>query len=237
MSRKFLSLGLLSFLAFSPSLVSASRSQSECYSNIGDLKVHMGSTFQSLGMCQSHCGKQDFSVYGVKGDRCWCGDKLPPVSAKVSQKECNEPCPGFPSDTCGGDDVWTIIYDSSTDPEHSKPQSSSSEPKPSSSTSEPKVIMSINPNLVATGAAFTQTSIPNSILTAPTTAPKNADVAEPSALAATQASSSSSSSSSSASSSADPESSSNGAAGPASPAAVGSIVGAILLPLVLGSAF
>ncbi|KAI9041377.1 WSC domain-containing protein [Aspergillus affinis] len=228
MSRKIFGLGLFSFLALSPSLVSAL--QSECYSNIGDLKIHMGSTYQSWGMCQSHCEKYDYSVYGVKAKQCWCGDKLPPTSAKVPKKECNEACPGYPSDNCGGDDVWTILYDSSSNPEHSKAQSSSSEPK--SSTTEPKATLSVNPNLVATGAA-TQTSIPNSILTAPTTAPKNADVAEPSALAATQASSSSSS----ASSSADPESSSNGAAVPASPASVGSVVGAILLPLVLGSAF
>ncbi|PLB52447.1 hypothetical protein P170DRAFT_104738 [Aspergillus steynii IBT 23096] len=229
MSRKILSIGLLSFLAFSPSIVSAL--QHDCYSNIGDLKQVMTSTYQSTGMCETFCNRSDYSVYGLKGDRCWCGDKLPPLSAKVSTKECNTACPGYPSDKCGGDGVWTIISDSSTHPEHSEAQSSSSEPK-SSTKNYPMGTLSVNPTVVQTGAA-SQTSIPSNILTAPTMDPKN-EMAEASALAATQASSSSSSS---ASSSADPESSSNVAVVPASPASVGSLVGAILLPLVLGSAF
>lgn len=98
MARAALSLGLLSFLAFSPTLVSAL--QRGCYSDIGNLHIAMGSPFQSTGLCESHCQKSDYSVFGMRGEKCWCGDKLPLSSARVSNKECDTPCPGYPSDTC-----------------------------------------------------------------------------------------------------------------------------------------
>jgi hypothetical protein len=42
----------------------------------------------------------------VQGHNCWCGDYIPFEAAQVDVGKCNNICPGFPSDTCGGDGLY-----------------------------------------------------------------------------------------------------------------------------------
>ncbi|KAL7627576.1 Cell wall integrity and stress response component 4 [Parahypoxylon ruwenzoriense] len=63
------------------------------------------SIFQSDGLCREFClGKFAFAV--IKDSECWCSDYAPDQSAQVNVDKCNQKCPGFPADTCGGDGVW-----------------------------------------------------------------------------------------------------------------------------------
>ena len=53
----------------------------------------------STGLCSDHCKSQG-SVFAVLlGKDCWCSDYIPGSQGETSS--CSDPCPGYPSDTCG----------------------------------------------------------------------------------------------------------------------------------------
>lgn len=62
----------------------------------------------SDGLCHNTCdGKSAFAI--VQGSKCWCSDYVPDDSTQTDTSDCNQSCPGFPDDTCGGDGVWGYI--------------------------------------------------------------------------------------------------------------------------------
>ena len=72
-----------------------------CFSNSGSLVDQGFNNFQALGWCQPWCVRQNKPVVGFSnGTNCWCGDKLPPASDKVSDDECGIPCNGYDKDKC-----------------------------------------------------------------------------------------------------------------------------------------
>ncbi|KAA8645731.1 WSC domain-containing protein [Aspergillus tanneri] len=217
MARKILSLGFLSLLAFSPYFVLAT-GREECYNDIGKLQLIGSSIYLSLGLCLEKCQEKGYSVYAMQTEKCFCGHKLPPANAKLSLEECNVPCPGYPAHKCGGENTWTVVSDSDSTA-HEQPKLRSPESK-TVSASETIRTLNVNPTVIQTGIAA-ETSVPSSILTAPTTGPKNAEVAQALAVSSLSASPSS------------PTVSSSNAVVPTRPASLGSVVGAIFLPLVL----
>ncbi|KAK7750390.1 Cell wall integrity and stress response component 4 [Diatrype stigma] len=42
----------------------------------------------------------------IQGFNCWCSDFEPAESTQSDISECNKSCPGYPSDTCGGDGLY-----------------------------------------------------------------------------------------------------------------------------------
>ncbi len=58
----------------------------------------------SDGLCHNQCPDNAFAV--VQGSNCWCSDYEPDSSVQTDVSDCNTSCPGFPSDTCGGDGLW-----------------------------------------------------------------------------------------------------------------------------------
>ncbi|KAI2624275.1 hypothetical protein GGR54DRAFT_638154 [Hypoxylon sp. NC1633] len=64
--------------------------------------------YQSDGRCHDQCVDK-YALAVIKDDLCWCSDYVPDESTQVDTSECNQPCPGFPSDVCGGDGLWGYI--------------------------------------------------------------------------------------------------------------------------------
>ncbi|KIV90744.1 hypothetical protein, variant 2 [Exophiala mesophila] len=63
--------------------------------------------YQSNGACQQHCvGSYAFAV--LQGNDCWCSNYIP--ADQVSTSDCNQPCPGYPSEWCGSTDEGLYGY-------------------------------------------------------------------------------------------------------------------------------
>ncbi|EYE98413.1 uncharacterized protein EURHEDRAFT_399710 [Aspergillus ruber CBS 135680] len=57
-------------------------------------------TFQSVGACTSTC-TSDYAFGILQGKNCWCSNVAPNKATNVNVSECNDGCPGYPSDNCG----------------------------------------------------------------------------------------------------------------------------------------
>jgi len=80
-----------------------------CYNTGEPLEDHGPYTFQTTGNCQPICIGLNKPVMGlVNGSNCWCGDLLPPKSAKVDNSSCDTPCNGYNLNNCGGNNFWAI---------------------------------------------------------------------------------------------------------------------------------
>ncbi|KAL4892896.1 hypothetical protein BDV59DRAFT_35445 [Aspergillus ambiguus] len=172
---------LLSLLAPSVSAVAA------CYSSPGQLVPSWQSAYQSRSLCQQFCSKINQTVSALhNGSHCFCGSpsQLPPNSAKRPLSECQTPCPGYATDTCGGPNTWSIIIPGlqrRVDPSTESVIVTAPEPDDDGDgiTHDPLASLSVNPTVVQTGIPLPTSSgggaidgvktapIPNSILTAP----------------------------------------------------------------------
>ncbi|KIW61366.1 hypothetical protein PV05_01496 [Exophiala xenobiotica] len=84
-----------------------------CYElhNPSYLEDQGANTFQSSGYCQTVCVAANKPVMATTGgSNCYCGDELPPTSAKVDNSSCNSPCQGFNQQTCGGIGGFFQLY-------------------------------------------------------------------------------------------------------------------------------
>lgn len=80
-----------------------------CYSSVGELQLNGTNEFNSQGLCAANCEDTGAYVAAAQGDACYCGNKYPPASTLVDDSQCDEPCPGFGMDACGGSKAFTII--------------------------------------------------------------------------------------------------------------------------------
>ena len=70
-----------------------------CLALLGFAVCTVSDPFQSNGLCFDHC-KADFAFALVQGNNCWCSNYIPDSTTSG----CEDPCPGYPSDTCGSTD-------------------------------------------------------------------------------------------------------------------------------------
>ncbi|EAW09298.1 WSC domain-containing protein [Aspergillus clavatus NRRL 1] len=221
MSKNLLNLALISLATLSPQVL-ASYNQTGCFSSPGDLTLAATFAYMSIGYCEQQCGAKN-SVAAVQGSDCYCGKSLPPSDTRVSDKECDMACPGYPADFCGGSKTWTVMADRTL--------------VSNDGNSKDTTSLTVNPTVVQTATAIlpgqngkgmdSTATIPADILTAPSASfTKHPGVAD----ATPAASSSTAASSSSAPSSAASPSASSGAAGILG---AGSVLGAALVPLAM----
>jgi len=83
--------------------------------------------YQSNGWCENKCNGFAFGI--VQGSNCWCSNVQPGDTTNIN--DCNEDCPGFPSDKCGNKEKGLFGYiqlgtASSTDDGESSSTSSTS---------------------------------------------------------------------------------------------------------------
>ncbi|RDW73720.1 hypothetical protein BP5796_07162 [Coleophoma crateriformis] len=58
----------------------------------------------TIESCLTACKASGFKYFGVEyGSECWCGNRIKRTSILAAdQSSCNYPCPGNPSELCGG---------------------------------------------------------------------------------------------------------------------------------------
>ncbi|KAI0132564.1 hypothetical protein BJ170DRAFT_592516 [Xylariales sp. AK1849] len=96
---------LLAMLSFTSTAMAASISMDFCASiNTASTSAN-ASIYQSDGLCHDFC-EDSFAFAIVQDSNCWCSDYTPDLSIQVSTSECNKQCPGFPTDTCGGNSLF-----------------------------------------------------------------------------------------------------------------------------------
>ena len=80
----------------------------DCYDTLGpNSNVAKQDTFMTDGVCQGICAGQGFNVMMTSGGySCYCGDTVPPASAKVDNDLCNIGCGGYKQQDCGGVGVY-----------------------------------------------------------------------------------------------------------------------------------
>lgn len=63
------------------------------------------SPYMSVGSCFEHCEENhpDLPVIGIlDGNKCFCGSALVDASKQFPDTDCSIPCPGYPTERCGG---------------------------------------------------------------------------------------------------------------------------------------
>ncbi|KAJ9499328.1 Protein SLG1 [Exophiala xenobiotica] len=121
----------------------------DCYElhNPSYLEDQGANTFQTSGYCQTVCVAANKPVMATTGgSNCYCGDELPPASAKVDNSNCNSPCQGFNQQTCGGIGGFFQLYlsgltgDVETAPDSASSASSTATSAPSSTSTEAAIV-------------------------------------------------------------------------------------------------
>lgn len=90
------------------------------------------SRYQSNGLCSEFCQNHSYAI--VQDTSCWCSDYTPASSTTTDIDDCDKPCPGYPADLCGGDDLYGYIFMDQT-PAGTKDASSSTTSKATSTES------------------------------------------------------------------------------------------------------
>ncbi|KAI1319970.1 hypothetical protein F5Y16DRAFT_92587 [Xylariaceae sp. FL0255] len=110
-----------------------------CYSNLGTLKLNQTYNFNAQSWCGPLCYNGSYPVAASFDKNCYCGNEYPNSAYIVDDSKCNQPCPGYGDDACGGLNTWTVyntglIISVAESPEGAGSSSSSSSSVSSSST-------------------------------------------------------------------------------------------------------
>lgn len=99
-------MALLGLLAFTANInLAAGLDMAYCASiNTASTNAN-SSTFQSDGLCHDFC-VDSFAYAVVQDSDCWCSNYTPDDSTTEDTTKCSSSCPGYPSDTCGGDGLY-----------------------------------------------------------------------------------------------------------------------------------
>ncbi|KAJ8104911.1 hypothetical protein ONZ43_g7634 [Nemania bipapillata] len=88
--------------------VTGSDTVAGCYSSLGDMTVDSYNEYNAQGYCGPTCRKKGKPVGATYLKACYCGTKMPNEKTLVADSRCNEPCPGYDIQACGGLGVWTV---------------------------------------------------------------------------------------------------------------------------------
>ncbi|KAI1432978.1 hypothetical protein GGR50DRAFT_547507 [Xylaria sp. CBS 124048] len=79
-----------------------------CYSSLGDMTKDNTNKFNTQGACAGTCRDKGLPVGATYADTCFCGTKMPNKKTLLPDSTCNEPCPGFDPQACGGLNAFTV---------------------------------------------------------------------------------------------------------------------------------
>ncbi|KAK3906326.1 hypothetical protein C8A05DRAFT_29833, partial [Staphylotrichum tortipilum] len=131
--------------------------------------------WQSDGRCAGNCTDLKFAYAIVLEKDCWCSNLAPNKADQRPIADCNYPCPGYPSDLCGGFGVYGYMEVAGSRPSGTAPPSnptptntaaSSTSSRPSSSSSSQSSTTSSDSGAVMTtitvgGTVKTVTATPS----------------------------------------------------------------------------
>ncbi|KAK4460953.1 hypothetical protein QBC42DRAFT_99745 [Cladorrhinum samala] len=108
--------------------------------NTGNTFKAILSDFQSDGRCNQNCTSYAFAI--VREKACWCSNLIPNPADQKPIDDCDIPCPGYPTDLCGGINLWGYMENVANEPTGTAPvgiglPTSSAPTKTSSSSSSP----------------------------------------------------------------------------------------------------
>jgi hypothetical protein len=66
------------------------------------------SIYQTNGLCSDFC-KDQYAYAITQEESCWCSNYTPSSSSQVSKGRCNEPCPAYPDEMCGGRGLFSYV--------------------------------------------------------------------------------------------------------------------------------
>ncbi|KAI1383315.1 uncharacterized protein F4822DRAFT_73218 [Hypoxylon trugodes] len=82
---------------------------SGCFDSPGDLTFELRHVFQSPGLCGRRCETSHFSAFGLTNSSdCLCGYTPPTPDNAADEEWCNQRCPGYAMEYCGGEGFYTI---------------------------------------------------------------------------------------------------------------------------------
>ncbi|KAF3767574.1 hypothetical protein M406DRAFT_253841 [Cryphonectria parasitica EP155] len=67
------------------------------------------SIYMSEGLCYDQCNDEGYALAVLQDEDCWCADYVPDSDDQVDTSKCDTACPGYPSDYCGGDDLYGYL--------------------------------------------------------------------------------------------------------------------------------
>ncbi|KAG6015722.1 hypothetical protein E4U54_003073 [Claviceps lovelessii] len=90
--------------------VSGISTSSGCYASYGNMTMHkpISADRMSTASCIIACRDDAFWLAAMHGGQCLCGFALPPKKDLVEDSQCNQPCPAYPPEACGGLDAYSI---------------------------------------------------------------------------------------------------------------------------------
>ncbi|KAK4163182.1 hypothetical protein QBC43DRAFT_67962 [Cladorrhinum sp. PSN259] len=87
--------------------------------NTGNTFKAIVSDFQSEGRCDQNCTSYAFAI--VREKACWCSNLIPNEADLKSIGDCSVPCPGYPTDLCGGIGLWGYLQNNGNEPKGTAP--------------------------------------------------------------------------------------------------------------------
>ncbi|KAI1820106.1 hypothetical protein F4861DRAFT_533941 [Xylaria intraflava] len=107
-----------------------------CFSSLGDMTLDNVNNYNSQGACAGTCRGNGKAVGATYAKACYCGTKMPNKKTLLPDSQCNEPCPGFDPQACGGLGAYTVYNTGVTFnvAEAELPSSSASSAAPTSTT-------------------------------------------------------------------------------------------------------
>jgi cell wall integrity and stress response component len=80
-----------------------------CFDSLPNERISgHNSTFNTVGTCADYCEERNMEVALLQDKSCFCSHTYPPQDSQVDDDECDIPCPGYPSDACGGQDAFSV---------------------------------------------------------------------------------------------------------------------------------
>ncbi|POR33797.1 Uncharacterized protein TPAR_06007, partial [Tolypocladium paradoxum] len=121
------------------------------------------SIYQTNGLCHDFCLQKNNAYAITQGNFCWCSDYTPAPAKQVDKGDCNQPCPAYPLEQCGGNGVFGYIALNNVLPSGTKggsgPSSTSSK-STDSTTNAPSPTSSMVQTLTTGGTVRTVTIMP-----------------------------------------------------------------------------
>ncbi|GAP85152.2 putative transmembrane alpha-helix domain-containing protein [Rosellinia necatrix] len=79
-----------------------------CFSSLGDMTLDSTDKYNAQGYCGPVCREKGKPVGATYLKNCYCGTKMPNHKTLLDDSKCNEPCPGFDLQACGGLNAYTV---------------------------------------------------------------------------------------------------------------------------------
>ncbi|KAK4100241.1 hypothetical protein N658DRAFT_104858 [Parathielavia hyrcaniae] len=114
-------------------------------------------TWQSDGRCFGNCTSMKYALAIVQDHNCWCSNLVPNTADQKPITDCQMPCPGFPTDWCGGDGVYGYMQVAGFRPTGTAPPAGSDD-APSTSPTTTDVSLSESSSAVSSSPSAPNTT-------------------------------------------------------------------------------